>query len=76
MEYLIDVGNVLSGGMANEDDNDADTVEKGEWLESIMTALEMTEIDLTVNTRRSFLSTARQIPDFKSLDEHTEAVVR
>jgi predicted deacylase len=70
IEYLIQVGNVLSGGMVNEDDSDGDAVEKGELLDSIMTALDMTESELTANIRRSILSTARQIIGVKYPEEH------
>ena len=71
IEYLIHVGNVLSGGMINEDDSDEGVVEKGELLDSIMTALEMTEAELTTNIRRSILSTARQLIGVKYPEEHT-----
>ena len=71
IEYLIHVGNVLSGGMINEDDGDEGLVEKGELLESIIATLEMTEAELTANTRRSILSTARQLIGVEYLEEHT-----
>ena len=57
--------------MTNEDENDADVVEKGELLDSIMTALDMTESELTANIRRSILSTARQLIGMKYPEEHT-----
>ena len=59
IDYLIQIGNVLSGGGGNGDDDD--TIDKGELLDSILCTLSMTEAELTGHTARSILSTARQI---------------
>jgi hypothetical protein len=45
----------------NEDDDGNEEMGKGDKLDLIMTSLDMTETDLTNNTGRSTLSTARQV---------------
>ena len=61
IDYLIHVGKVLSGGTVNGEDDYDEEMGKGEMLESIMQTLDMSEEELTANTGRSILSTARQL---------------
>ena len=86
IDYLVHIGKILSGCVVNGKNVDDQDVEKGEVLDSIINALDMTESELTANTSRSALSTARQIigakypgdnvvyADVKR--EHIQAVVR
>ena len=45
----------------NGGDDDAEEIDKGDRLDRIMVALGMSETELTNNTGRSTLSTARQV---------------
>ena len=86
IEYLVHIGKILSGGVVNVGNGDDQDVEKGEILDSIINILGMTEEELTANTSRSALSTARQVigqkypgDDVVYADvkrEHIQAVVR
>ena len=60
-DYFIHIGKVLSGGTANGGDDDAEEIDKGDRLDLIMVALGMSETELTNNTGRLTLSTARQV---------------
>lgn len=64
------IGKVLSGGVVNGQNGDDQDVDKGEILDSIINALDMTESELTANTSRSALSTARQIIGAKYPGDH------
>ena len=59
-DYFIHIGKVLSGGTVGRGDDDAEEIDKGDRLDLIMAALGMGETELTNNTARSTLSTARQ----------------
>jgi hypothetical protein len=61
VEYFIHIGRVLSGGTINPDHGDDEYVDKGELLDLIMNTLDMTEAELTANTGKSTLPTARQV---------------
>lgn len=69
IDYFIHLGKVLSGSI-NPGNNEEEEVDKGEILDSIMNTLEMTEAQLSANTAKSILSTARQVIAFKYPEEH------
>jgi hypothetical protein len=56
--------------MVKEEDRDGELLEKGELLDSIMTTLDMTEVELTGTIKRSILSTARQLIGVKYSEEN------
>ena len=86
IDYLVHIGKILSGGVVNVENSDDRDVEKGDILDSIINVLGMTEAELTANTSRSALSTARQVigakypgDDVVYADvkrEHIQAIVR
>ena len=71
IDYFIHIGRILSNSAADNVFDDGERIDKGENLDVLCAALDMSEADLTACQGNTLMSTARQVISTKHPDEST-----
>jgi hypothetical protein len=71
IDYFIHMGKILSNSTDDNIGDDGEMIDKGEILDLLCSALDMTEADLQACQGKTLLSTARQVIGTKYPDEST-----